>query len=86
MASSYLEYANANRDYRLFEEITYYMISLALSKRIDREFVLIGRLYAFASTTINMHLSLYEWARFHKAKNIAILYKQRWKVEHDCKL
>lgn len=68
IARSTLEYANAHRDYRLFEEFAYYMIALAQSKRIDREFVLNGKFYAFDSTTIDLCLSLYEWARFRKAK------------------
>lgn len=63
-----LEYAKAHRDYRLFEEFAYYMIALAQSKRIDREFVLNGKFCAFDSTTIDLCLSLYEWARFRKAK------------------
>jgi len=68
IARSTLEYANAHRDYRLYEEFAYYMTSLAQCKRIDREFVLNGRFYAFDSTTIDLCLSLYEWARFRKAK------------------
>ena len=68
IARSTVEYANAHRDYRLFEEFAYYMIALAQSKRIDREFVLNGKFYAFDSTTIDLCLSLYEWARFRKAK------------------
>ena len=39
---SNVAYANANRDYRIFEEFAYYMINLAQSKRLDREFVLHG--------------------------------------------
>lgn len=58
IARSTLEYANAHRDYRLYEEFAYYMTSLAQSKRIDSEFVLNGQ-----------------------AKDIAMLYKQRWQVE-----
>ena len=67
-ARSTLEYANANRDYKIFEEFAYYMINLAQSKRIDREFVINGKFYAFDSTTIDLCLSLYEWARFRKTK------------------
>ena len=32
---SNVSYANANRDYRIFEEFAYYMIDLAQSKRLD---------------------------------------------------
>lgn len=68
IARSTLEYANAHRDYRIFEEFAYRMIDLAQSKRIDKEFVINGKFYAFDSTTIDLCLSLYEWARFRKAK------------------
>jgi hypothetical protein len=68
IARSTLEYANAHRDYRIFEEFAYLMIDLAQSKRIDREFVINGKFYAFDSTTIDLCLSLYEWARFRKTK------------------
>ena len=59
---SNVAYANANRDYRIFEEFAYYMINLAQSKRLDREFVLHGKFYAFDSTTIDLCLSLFQWA------------------------
>ena len=65
---SNVAYANANRDYRIFEEFAYYMIRLAQSKRLDREFVLHGKFYAFDSTTIDLCLSLFKWAFFRKAK------------------
>ena len=68
IARSTLEYANAHRDYRIFEEFAYRMIDLAQSKRIEREFIINGKFYAFDSTTIDLCLSLYEWARFRKAK------------------
>ena len=65
---SNVAYANANRDYRIFEEFAYYMINLAQSKRLDREFVLHGKFYAFDSTTIDLCLSLFQWAFFRKTK------------------
>lgn len=65
---SNVAYANANRDYRIFEEFAYYMINLAQSKRLDREFILRGKFYAFDSTTIDLCLSLFKWAYFRKAK------------------
>lgn len=65
---SNVAYANANRDYRIFEEFAYYMIGLAQSKRLDREFVLHGKFYAFDSTTIDLCLSLFQWAFFRKTK------------------
>ena len=65
---SNLSYANAHRDYRMFEEFAYHMINLAQAKRIDREFELHGKFYAFDSTTIDLCLSLFEWAKFRKHK------------------
>ena len=65
---SNLSYANAHRDYRMFEEFAYHMINLAQAKRIDREFELHGKFYAFDSTTIDLCLNLFEWAKFRKHK------------------
>lgn len=65
---SNLSYANANRDYKIFEEFAYHMINLAQSKRITRPFVLNGKFYAFDSTTIDLCMSLFEWAYFRKTK------------------
>ena len=66
---SNIAYANANRDYRIFEEFAYNMIRLAQSKRLDRECELHGRFYAFDSTTIALCLSLFQWAFFRKTKS-----------------
>lgn len=65
---SNVAYANANRDYKIFEEFAHYMINLAQSKRLDREFVLHGKFYAFDSTTIDLCLSLFQWALFRTTK------------------
>lgn len=65
---SNIAYANAKRDFRIFEEFAYVMINLAQSKRIDREFELHGKFYAFDSTTIDLCMSLFEWAHFRKTK------------------
>lgn len=65
---SNLAKANANRDYKIFEEFAYKMISIAQGKRITREFEIYGRFYAFDSTTIDLCLNLFWWASFRKAK------------------
>lgn len=65
---SNLSKANARRDYRIFEEYAYYMIGKARSKRINDVFELGGNVYAFDSTTVDLCLSVYEWARFRRAK------------------
>ena len=65
---SNLSKTNARRDYRIFEEYAYYRIDRARSKRINDVFELGGNVYAFDSTTIDLCLSVYEWARFRRAK------------------
>lgn len=69
ISRSTLSYANSKRDYKIFEEFAYHMIALAQSKRITREFELSGKFYAFDSTTIDLCMSLYEWAFFRKTKS-----------------
>lgn len=65
---SNLSYANANRDYKIFEEFAYHMIGLAQKLRLDREFILHGKFYAFDSTTIDLCLNLFQWAYFRRTK------------------
>jgi len=66
---SNLSKANENRDYRIFERFAYKMIDIAQKKRLTREFEIEGRFYAFDSTTIDLCLSLFWWAKFRKTKS-----------------
>ena len=45
------------------------MVELAQKKRIDQEFELNGKYYAFDSTTIDLCMTLFEWARFRSTKS-----------------
>jgi transposase len=45
------------------------MVAIAQSKRITKEFELHGRFYAIDSTTINLCLSVYRWAKFRSTKS-----------------
>lgn len=63
-----LAYANQNRDYRIFEEFAYYMVSEAWDKRKTKIFELQGNVYAFDSTTIDLCLAVFWWAKFRKKK------------------
>ncbi len=63
-----LAYANSNRDYRIFEEYAYYLITEARKKRATDIFQLGGNVYAFDSTTIDLCLSVFWWAKFRKHK------------------
>ena len=65
---SNLSKANEQRDYRIFEDFAYYMIVEARNKRAARTFGFDGHIYAFDSTTIDLCLSLFEWAKFRRKK------------------
>lgn len=45
------------------------MIDIAQKKRLTKEFEIEGRYYAFDSTTIDLCLSLFWWAKFRKTKS-----------------
>lgn len=66
---SVLSKANQLRDYQIFEKFAYYMVELAQKEVADNEFELNGKYYAFDSTTIDLCLSLFEWARFRSTKS-----------------
>lgn len=63
-----LAYANQNRDYRIFEDFAYHMIAEAREKRKTKIFDIGGNVYAFDSTTIDLCLSVFWWAKFRKRK------------------
>ena len=65
---SNLSKANQNRDYRIFEEFAYFMVDQARAKRINDVFKIGGNVYAFDSTTIDLCLSVFWWAKFRKTK------------------
>lgn len=62
--------ANANRNYRIFEEFAMYMIDHARRIRADAEFEVAteGNIYAFDSATISLCLSVFWWATHRKNK------------------
>jgi len=65
---SNLAKANENRDCRIFEEFAYYLVALARKQRQDNDFKIKGQVYAFDSTTIDLCLSVFWWAKFRKRK------------------
>jgi hypothetical protein len=65
---SNLAKANESRDYRVFEELAYYLIDIARKKLSNDDFEVKGKVYAFDSTTIDLCLSVFWWARFRKTK------------------
>lgn len=68
VSRSSLARANQDRSYLIFEEYAYYLISLAREKRKTGIFNLEGNVYAFDSTTIDLCLSVFWWAKFRKRK------------------
>ena len=65
---SNLAKANQNRDCRIFEEYAYYMMELARNLNDTTIFNLGGTVYAFDSTTIELCLAVFCWAKFRKKK------------------
>ena len=65
---SNLAKVNERREPRIFEEFAYHMIDIARKKRIDKDFEIDGKVFAFDSTTIDLCLSVFWWAKFRRAK------------------
>lgn len=65
---SNLAKANENRNYRVFEEFSIHLIDLARKKLQNNIFEIEGKIYAFDSTTIDLCLSVFWWAKFRKTK------------------
>ena len=68
IAKTTLATANQNRDFRIFEEFAFYMMTQAREKRATDIFKPGGKVYAFDSTTIPLCLSVFWWAKFRKKK------------------
>jgi transposase len=70
VSRSTLADANERRDYRIYQEFGYYLISIAqrLYHNEDLAVELSQSLYALDSTTIDLCLSLFPWATFRKTK------------------
>ena len=65
---SNLSKANENRDFKIFEEYAYHLIEIARKKRSNSDFEIQGKVYAFDSTTIDLCLSIFWWAKFRSTK------------------
>ena len=64
-----LSKANSIRDHRIFEEFAFYMVSIAQNLRLTKDFELHGRFYAVDSTTIDLCMSIFRWAKFRSTKS-----------------
>jgi hypothetical protein len=65
---SNLAKVNERREPRIFEEFAYHMIDIARKKRIDKDFEIEGKVFAFDSSTIDLCLSVFWWAKFRRTK------------------
>ena len=68
VTKSNLAKANQNRDYRIFEDFAYFLVDEARRKCAVDIFKLAGNVYAFDSTTIDLCLDVFWWAKFRKHK------------------
>jgi hypothetical protein len=60
--------ANETRNYRIFEDFAFHLIAIAQRKLAHDNFEIKGKFYAFDSSTIDLCLSVFWWARFRKNK------------------
>lgn len=68
VSRSSLARANQDRDYHIFEEYAYYLVNQARETRTTNIFELGWNVYAFDSTTIDLCLSVFWWAKFRRRK------------------
>jgi len=60
--------ANEVRNARIFEDFAYHLISVARALRSSDDFKIKGNIYAFDSSTIDLCLNVFWWAKFRRAK------------------
>ena len=78
---SSLSYANAHRPYELFERVFYGLYEKVASKVTGkRKFRFKNKLVSLDSTTIDLCLSMYDWARFMRTKGAVKLHLV---LDHD---
>lgn len=69
-------YANSHRPWQLFEKVFYQLLSQAdiLAAKQKRRFRFKNPLVSIDSTTIDLCLSMFDWARFRRAKGAVKLH------------
>ena len=65
---STLSYANKHRNHKVFESVFYGVLKKTLGAAPGHKFRFKNDLYSFDATTIDLCLSLYDWAKFRKTK------------------
>jgi len=78
---STLAYANEHRSYKIFEETFYHLLHQAQSKiKGKHKFRFKNKLYSMDTTVIDLCLSMFDWARFRRAKGAVKLHML---LDHD---
>lgn len=68
VSRSNLAKANENRSSKIFEDFAHHLVSIARTLRSRDDFKIKGKIYAFDSSTIDLCLNVFWWAKFRKAK------------------
>ena len=68
VTKSNLAKANEKRNSKIFEEFAYFLINIAQEKLKNDDFKIKGKVYAFDSSTIDLCLGVFWWAKFRKTK------------------
>ena len=68
VTKSNLAKANQKRNSKIFEDFAYYLIDQARRKNANTDFEIRGKVYAFDSTTIELCLNVFWWAKYRKTK------------------
>ncbi len=68
VSRSNLSKANCNRSYKIFEEFAFHLIDIARSVSSQDIFKLNSNVYAFDSSTIDLCLNVFWWAKFRSTK------------------
>lgn len=80
-ARSSLSYANAHRPWELFEKVFYGLFDIVAAKAVGKKkFRFKNKLVSIDSTTIDLCLSMYDWAKFRRTKGAVKLHLV---LDHD---
>lgn len=80
VAKSSIAYANRQRNSIIFEKLFYALLKQCQEMTSARKFSFDNQLYSLDSTTIDLCLGLFDWAKFHHAKGaikIHVLFDNR---------
>jgi hypothetical protein len=80
-ARSSLSYANAHRPWEMFEKVFYGLFEVVAAKAVGKKkFRFKNKLVSLDATTIDLCLSMYDWAKFRRAKGAVKLHLV---LDHD---